>query len=213
MSAIGITFFGCYGVSYNLVSVTVLIPGIVAVIVAYVIVVAADSVITIDIPFLIPAGIAEVFAFAVDFLPFLFKIAVAVTIAVVVAIAIAFIVTLGIGCIAAFFVGKVGLLLSFLKLGVQFCDFVFVVATFEKRYGEKNGENDHAKLPGETVFIHKEHDLSEGGVRFSERNSRRYVVNEAEGKTWPGGRLPRADVALNIAKALGSTVEELFGSN
>lgn len=33
-------------------------------------------------------------------------------------------------------------------------------------------------------------------------------------KTYEAGeRLPRADVALNIAKALGSTVEELFGSN
>ena len=33
-------------------------------------------------------------------------------------------------------------------------------------------------------------------------------------KTYEAGeRLPRADVALNIARALGSTVEELFGSN
>lgn len=31
-------------------------------------------------------------------------------------------------------------------------------------------------------------------------------------KTYEAGeRLPRADVALNIARALGSTVEELFG--
>ena len=31
-------------------------------------------------------------------------------------------------------------------------------------------------------------------------------------KTYEAGkRMPRADVALNIAKALGSTVEELFG--
>lgn len=32
-------------------------------------------------------------------------------------------------------------------------------------------------------------------------------------KTYEAGeRLPRADVALNIARALGSTVEELFGN-